>query len=163
LGFRNELSTYTRGTGILNHIFHSYILYKGTLSTLKTGLIISNIQGSATFYALEQLEERGILFIEPGQPVYNGQVIGENSKPQDLEVNPTKLKHLTNVRSTSKEEYVRLRTPRKFTIEEAISYVRDDMMIEVTPKSIRLRMQILDETARKMAAKRKKTATTLSL
>uniref|UniRef100_A0A0A9YRZ1 TypA/BipA C-terminal domain-containing protein n=1 Tax=Lygus hesperus TaxID=30085 RepID=A0A0A9YRZ1_LYGHE len=109
--------------------------------------------GVCTAYALEACESRGALFVEPGTLVYRGMVIGENARADDMELNPVKAKALTNIRAAGKDERVRLSPPRKFTIEELISYVRDDEIIEITPKSVRLRKRILDSTARKTAAK----------
>ena len=112
-------------------------------------------QGEAVAYALNMLEERGILFISPGEKLYEGMVIGENAKPQDLEVNPLKSKQLTNIRTTSKDEAVRLTPPIKMTLEKALAYIEDDELVEVTPKSIRLRKKFLDANDRKRAEKAK--------
>src|SRR5690606_1499420 len=110
--------------------------------------------GEAVPYALNALEERGILFISPGEKLYEGMIIGENAKPQDLEVNPLKSKQLTNLRSTGKDDAVRLTPPRRMTLEQAIAYIQDDELVEVTPKSIRLRKRYLDPNERKKAARK---------
>jgi len=131
--------TDTRGTAVYNHIFHSYVPHQGSLEGYRRGALVSMADGVATAYALQMLEARGTLFIEPGTKVYCGMVIGENSREENIDVNPAKLKHLSNVRSVSKEEAIRLSPPRVMPLEEAITYVRADECLEVTPVNLRLR------------------------
>lgn len=154
LGFRSELISATRGTGVLNHIFLEYVPFQGELDYGRKGVIVSCAAGSATGYALKSIESRGVLFIEPGTDVYEGMVIGESSREDDVDVNPVKAKHLTNVRSVIKEEFFRLSTPRKITLEEAITYILNDELLEVTPQSIRIRKKILNSDMRMKASKR---------
>jgi GTP-binding protein len=153
IGYHGEFLSDTRGTGIMYSLFDRYGPYKGPISGRQNGVLISMEQGEAVPYALNALEERGVLFISPGEKLYEGMVIGENAKPQDLEVNPLKSKQLTNFRSTGKDEAVRLTPPRKMTLEQAIAYIQDDELVEVTPKSIRLRKRYLDPHERKKASR----------
>eukprot|EP01117_Protostelium_nocturnum_P013021 TRINITY_DN4830_c0_g1_i2.p1 TRINITY_DN4830_c0_g1~~TRINITY_DN4830_c0_g1_i2.p1 ORF type:complete len:173 (-),score=54.79 TRINITY_DN4830_c0_g1_i2:82-600(-) len=139
LGFRAEIMQETRGSAIFNHIFHSYAPHKGAQMGVKKGALISSAAGTATGYALESLEQRGVLFIKPGMKIYPGMVIGENSKTDNLEVNPCKQKALSNVRSVNKEEQVRLTPPRLLTLEECMASIRSNEALEVTPLSFRLR------------------------
>src|SRR3546814_386596 len=126
-----------------NRLFEKYGPYKGSIEGRKNGGPISNGAGEAVAYALGPLEERGILFVSPGEALYEGMIIGENAKPDDLEVNPMKSKQLTNFRSTGKDDAIRLTPPRRMTLEQAIAYIDDDEMVEVTPANIRLRKAIL--------------------
>ncbi|MEQ8371258.1 MAG: translational GTPase TypA [Alphaproteobacteria bacterium] len=151
IGYAGEFLTDTRGTGVLNRQFHGYQLYRGPIPGRRNGTLIANGDGNAVAYALWNLEERGILFIHPGDKVYQGMVIGENSRGNDLDVNPLKGKQLTNMRTTSKDEAVKLTPPRTMTLEQAIAYVGDDELVEVTPKSIRLRKRALLPHLRKRA------------
>jgi GTP-binding protein len=153
IGYHGEFLSDTRGTGVMNRLFDRYGPYKGPISGRQNGVLISMEQGEAVPYALNALEERGVLFIGPGEKLYEGMVIGENAKPQDLEVNPLKSKQLTNFRSTGKDEAVRLTPPRRMTLEQAIAYIQDDELVEVTPKSIRLRKRYLDPHERKKASR----------
>ncbi len=153
IGYRNEFLTDTRGTGTMNRSFHGYGPYKGDIGGRRNGVLISTDQGRAVAYALWYIEERGVLFISPGDDVYMGMVIGENSRPNDLEVNPLKEKKLTNVRASGKDDAIRLTPPRSMNLEEAISYIERDELIEVTPKSVRLRKIHLDPNQRKRAEK----------
>ncbi|HSQ94696.1 MAG TPA: translational GTPase TypA [Croceibacterium sp.] len=153
IGYHGEFLSDTRGTGIMNRLFDRYGPYKGPIQGRQNGVLISMEQGEAVPYALNMLEERGTLFIAPGEKLYEGMVIGENAKPQDLEVNPLKSKQLTNFRSTGKDEAVRLTPPRRMTLEQAIAYIQDDELVEVTPKSIRLRKRYLDPHERKKASR----------
>nr|WP_166178706.1 translational GTPase TypA [Altererythrobacter segetis] len=153
IGYHGEFLSDTRGTGIMNRLFDRYGPYKGPIQGRQNGVLISMEQGEAVPYALNMLEERGVLFIAPGEKLYEGMVIGENAKPQDLEVNPLKSKQLTNFRSTGKDEAVRLTPPRRMTLEQAIAYIQDDELVEVTPKSIRLRKRYLDPHERKKASR----------
>ena len=155
IGYHGEFLTDTRGTGIMHRIFHSYGPYKGPIQGRRNGVLISNGTGKAVPYALWNLEERGEIFIEPGDPVYEGMVIGEHARGNDLEVNPMKAKQLTNMRASGKDEAVRLTPPRLMSLEQALAYIADDELVEVTPKSIRLRKRLLDPHARKKESRLK--------
>jgi GTP-binding protein len=158
IGYHGEFLSDTRGTGIMNRLFEKYGPYKGKIEGRKNGVLISNGAGEAVAYALGPLEERGILFVGVGEPLYEGMIIGENAKVEDLEVNPMKSKQLTNFRSTGKDDAIRLTPPKVMTLEQAIAYIDDDEMVEVTPKSIRLRKAILDPNERKKAGRKKEAA-----
>ena len=155
IGYHGEFLSDTRGTGIMNRLFERYGPYKGPIQGRQNGVLISMERGKAVGYALNALEERGVLFISPGDDLYEGMVIGENAKPQDLEVNPLKSKQLTNFRASGpKDEALRLTPPRRMSLEQAIAYIQDDELVEVTPKSIRLRKRYLDPHERKKASRR---------
>lgn len=154
IGYQSEFLTDTRGTGIMNRLFHSYAPYKGAVEGRRMGVLISNGDGAAVAYALWNLEERGVMFIEPGFQLYRGMIIGEHNRDNDLEVNPLKSKQLTNMRASGKDEAIRLTPPRRLTLEQAISYIEEDELVEVTPKSIRIRKQFLDPNDRKRAEKK---------
>jgi GTP-binding protein len=156
IGYHGEFLSDTRGTGIMNRLFDKYGPHKGKIEGRKNGVLISNGAGEAVAYALGPLEERGVLFVGSGEPLYEGMIIGENAKPDDLEVNPMKSKQLTNFRSTGKDDAIRLTPPRVMTLEQAIAYIDDDEMVEVTPKSVRLRKALLDPNERKKAGRSKK-------
>ncbi|MCB2059562.1 MAG: translational GTPase TypA, partial [Novosphingobium sp.] len=158
VGYHGEFLSDTRGTGIMNRLFEKYGPYKGAIEGRINGVLISNCAGEAVAYALNSLEERGVLFIKPQDKVYEGMVIGENAKPEDLEVNPLKSKQLTNFRSSGKDDAIRLTPPRLMSLEQAIAYIDDDEMVEVTPQSIRLRKAILCPHERKKASRRKEAA-----
>jgi GTP-binding protein len=159
IGYHGEFLSDTRGTGIMNRVFERYGPYKGPIEGRKNGVLISNGAGEANAYALNALEERGVLMVAPGDPLYEGQIVGENAKPDDLEVNPMKAKQLTNFRASGgKDDAIRLTPPRKLTLEQAIAYIDDDEMVEVTPKSIRLRKRHLDPHERKRASRQKEAA-----
>jgi len=145
IGYGSEFTADTRGSGILNHIFLNYVSHLGPIQKLLKGALISMETGKTTAYALEALEPRGTLFVHPGAEVYPGMVIGEHSREDDLHVNPVKAKALTNIRAASKDDKIRLSPPHIMTLENAIAYVRDDEMIEVTPACIRLRKQNLNQ------------------
>ena len=155
IGYHGEFLSDTRGTGIMNRLFEKYGPHKGNIEGRKNGVLISNGAGEAVAYALGPLEERGILFVSPGEPLYEGMIIGENAKPDDLEVNPMKSKQLTNFRSTGKDDAIRLTPPKRMTLEQAIAYIDEDEMVEVTPKSIRIRKRHLDPNERKRANRAK--------
>ena len=155
IGYHGEFLSDTRGTGIMNRLFDSYGPHKGKIEGRKNGVLISNGSGEANAYALGPLEERGVLFVGVGEPLYEGMIIGENAKPDDLEVNPMKSKQLTNFRVSGKDDAIRLTPPRTMTLEQAIAYIDDDEMVEVTPKNIRLRKAILDPNERKKAGRKK--------
>ncbi len=154
IGYHGEFLSDTRGTGIMNRLFEKYGPYKGPIEGRQNGVLISNATGEAVGYALNSLEERGILFVSPQEKLYEGMIIGENAKPDDLEVNPMKSKQLTNFRSTGKDDAIRLTPPTKMTLEQAIAYIDDDEMVEVTPQSIRLRKALLDPHERKKAKRK---------
>lgn len=153
IGYHGEFLTDTRGTGVMNRVFQEYGPYRGEVEGRRNGVLVANGTGEAVPYALWYLEERGVLFIAPGAKVYEGMVIGENSRSDDLIVNPLKAKQLTNIRTTSKDEAVRLTPPRPLTLEQAIAYIEDDELVEVTPESIRLRKRYLDPNERKKHAR----------
>jgi GTP-binding protein len=154
IGYHGEFLSDTRGTGIMNRLFEKYGPYKGPISGRQNGVLISMETGPAVAYSLNMLEERGVLFISPGDQLYEGMVIGENAKPQDLEVNPLKSKQLTNFRASGKDEGIRLTPPRRMTLEQAIAYIQDDELVEVTPKVIRIRKRFLDPHERKRASRK---------
>jgi GTP-binding protein len=151
IGYQGELMTDTRGTAIMNRLFHSYAPYEGEIAGRRNGVLISNDSGEAVAYALWNLEDRGPMMIEPGWKVYQGMIVGEHTRENDLEVNVLKGKKLTNIRSTSKDEAVRLTPPIRMTLERSLAWVQDDELVEVTPKSIRLRKAVLDPNDRKKA------------
>jgi GTP-binding protein len=153
IGYQSEFMTDTRGTGLMNRLFHGYAPYKGAIASRHTGVLISNGDGTAVAYALWNLEDRGPMMIDPGVPVYQGMIIGEHTRGNDLEVNVLKGKQLTNIRAAGKDEAVRLTNPIVMTLEKAMSYIADDELLEVTPKSIRLRKRHLDPNERKRASK----------
>lgn len=155
IGYQGEFLTDTRGTGIMSRLFHSYASYKGPIGGRRNGVLISTATGQAVAYALWNLEDRGMMFITPGTAVYEGMIIGEHTRDNDLEVNVLKAKQLTNFRTTSKDEAVRLTPPRIMTLEQAIAYIEDDELVEVTPQSIRIRKALLDPNARKRADREK--------
>ena len=159
IGYHGEFLSDTRGTGIMNRLFEKYGPHKGKIEGRKNGVLISNGTGEANNYALGPLEERGILFVGHGEALYEGMIVGENAKPDDLEVNPMKTKALTNFRASGgKDDQVRLTPPKRATLEQAIAYIDDDELVEVTPKSIRLRKRHLDPNERKRASRAKITA-----
>ncbi|MCA3577201.1 MAG: translational GTPase TypA [Bradyrhizobium sp.] len=155
IGYQGELLTDTRGTAIMNRLFHDYMPYKGEIGGRRNGVLISNDQGEAVAYAMFKLEDRGPMMIEPGWKVYKGMIVGEHTRDNDLEINVLKGKQLTNIRTTSKDEAVRLTPPIRMTLEKALAYIEDDELVEVTPKSIRLRKKHLDPNDRKRAEKAK--------
>ena len=154
IGYLSEFTTDTRGTGIMNRVFAEYGEYRGDIDAYRPGVLVSMENGAAAAYALNNLEARGTLFIGPQTQVYNGMIIGEHTKENDLEVNPVKGKELTNMRTTLADEKIFLAPPQRMSLEEALSYIQDDELVEVTPKEIRLRKKDLDPIARK---KNKKT------
>jgi GTP-binding protein len=158
IGYIGEFLTDTRGTGVLNRLFHSFQPWRGPIAQRHTGVLVSSDQGQAVAYALWNLEDRGPMFIGPGEKVYSGMIIGEHTRGHDLEVNPLKGKKLTNIRTTSKDEAVSLTPPIRMTLEKAIAYIADDERVEVTPKSIRLRKRHLDPHERKRALRQKEVA-----
>ena len=151
IGYNSELMSDTRGTAIMNRLFHAYKPYAGKIAMRHTGVLISKEQGNAVAFALWNLEDRGPMFISPGDKVYPGMIIGEHSRGQDLEVNVLKGKKLTNMRASGKDDAVQLTTPIQLTLEKALSYISDEEVVEITPESIRLRKTILDSNERKRA------------
>ena len=143
IGFRTEFLTETRGTGLMHHVFEAYEPWHGDLRTRPTGSLVADRAGVATAYAIWNLQERGEIFIEPGAPVYEGMIIGENARAADMDVNITKEKKQTNMRASSADEAVRLIPPRRLGLEQAIEWINDDELVEVTPHNIRLRKRIL--------------------
>lgn len=153
IGFRSELLTSTKGNGIMNHIFHGYVPYKGDMSGRSHGSLVAFEQGETTGYGIFSLQDRGTMFISPGQQVYEGMIVGENSRDIDMDINPCKKKNVTNMRTSASDEAIRLTPPRILSLEQALEYINDDELVEVTPENIRLRKAILDRTARGRAAK----------
>jgi GTP-binding protein len=156
IGFRTEFLTETRGTGILHHVFEAWEPWHGELRTRPTGSLVADRRGQATAYAIQALQERGSLFVAPGDELYEGMIVGENSRENDLDVNASKPKKLTNVRAASADELVRLIPPRVLSLEQALEFIRDDEAIEVTPASIRLRKAELSASKRQTIASRAK-------
>jgi GTP-binding protein len=154
IGYHGELLTDTRGTGLMYRLFHGYAPHSGEMPARRTGVLISNAEGNAVAYALWNLEDRGPMFIEPGTKVYRGMIVGEHTRGNDLEINVLKGKKLTNMRASGKDDAVLLTPPIKLTLERAIAFIDDDEMVEVTPKSIRLRKAILDPHERKKSERR---------
>jgi GTP-binding protein len=151
IGYQGELLTDTRGTAVMNRLFHSYGPYRGEIVGRRNGVLISNDQGEAVAYAMWNLEDRGPMMIEPGWKVYRGMIVGEHTRGNDLEINVLKGKKLTNIRTHSKDEAVRLTPPIQMTLEKALAYITDDELVEVTPRAIRLRKKLLDPNDRKRA------------
>jgi GTP-binding protein len=149
IGYHGEFLTDTRGTGVMNRMFHGYAPHKGAVAGRTNGVLVSNSTGEAVAYGLWYLEERGKLFVVPGTKVYEGMIVGQHAKDNDLIVNPNRAKQLTNIRTTSKDEAVRLTPIVPMTLEQAIAYIEDDELVEVTPLSIRLRKRTLDPNERK--------------
>jgi len=155
IGFRTEFLTETRGTGLLHHVFEGYEPWHGELRTRPTGSLVADRPGPTTGFALQNLQERGTMFLPPGTEVYEGMVVGENSRPEDMDVNATKEKKLTNMRSSTSDELVRLVPHRPLTLEQALEFCREDECVEVTPASVRIRKVILDQASRRRAANRR--------
>jgi GTP-binding protein len=153
IGYQGELLSDTRGTAVMNRLFHEYAPHKGVIQGRHTGVLISNAGGEAVAFALWNLEDRGPMMIDPGVKVYEGMIIGEHTRGNDLEVNVLKGKKLTNVRASGADEAVRLTPPIRMTLERALAYIQDDELVEVTPQSIRLRKRHLDPNERKRMAK----------
>ena len=153
IGFRAQFLTATKGNGIMNHVFHGYAPYKGDIPGRTRGALVAFEDGETTPYGLNSVQDRGTLFLGANVPVYTGQVIGENARENDMDVNPNKKKYVTNMRSSSSDEAVRLTPPRIFSLEQALEWINDDELVEVTPENIRMRKAILDRSARAKAAK----------
>jgi GTP-binding protein len=148
IGLRTEFLTETRGTGLLHHVFDGYEPWQGEMRSRPTGSLVADRRGVTTTYALLALQERGSLFVGPGVPVYEGMIIGENARAEDMDVNPTRERKVTNVRSSTAEELVRLIPPRVLSLEQALEFIREDECVEVTPGSVRLRKAVLDQSVR---------------
>ena len=157
IGFRTELMTETRGTALLHHVFERYEPWAGSIRARTRGSLVADRRGPTTGYSLMSLQERGQLFLGPGVEVYEGMVVGENARADDMDVNPTKEKKLTNVRSSTADAFEKLIPPRPLSLEQALEFIADDECVEVTPRSVRLRKVVLDQTERGRAAKRAKT------
>jgi GTP-binding protein len=155
IGYQSELLTDTRGTAVMNRLFHAYGPHRGPIAGRSNGVLLSTDTGEAVAYALWNLEDRGPMMIEPGWKVYRGMIVGEHTRGNDLEVNVLKGKKLTNIRTHSKDEAVRLTPPIQMTLERAMSYIQDDELVEITPKSIRLRKKTLDPNDRKREERQK--------
>ena len=153
IGYHGEFMTDTRGTGVMYRLFHEYGPYRGPITGRRSGVLVSTGAGVAVPYALWMLEDRGPMFIKPGTKVYQGMIIGEHTRSNDLDVNPLRTKQLTNMRASGKDEAVHLTTPRSLSLEQAIAYIEDNELVEVTPKSIRLRKRLLLPHERKREAK----------
>jgi GTP-binding protein len=158
IGYHGEFLTDTRGTGVLNRTFRGFEPWKGPIQQRHTGVLVSTEQGAAVAYALWYLQERGPLFVGPGETVYPGMIVGEHTRDNDLEVNPLREKKLTNIRAAGKDDNVLLTPPVRMTLEKAIAYIAEDELVEVTPKAIRLRKRLLDPHARRRAARQKEVA-----
>jgi GTP-binding protein len=154
IGFRTEFLTETRGTGILHHVFDRWEPWAGELRTRQTGSLVADRRGQTASYSLFSLQDRGALFVGSGEEVYEGMIVGENARSDDLDVNPTKAKQQTNVRAASADILVRLAPPTRLTLEGSLEFLRDDECVEITPESVRLRKLILDKVQRLKAAKR---------
>jgi GTP-binding protein TypA/BipA len=158
IGFRTEFLTETRGTGMLHHVFDGWEPWAGEMRLRPTGALVADRRGTTASFALFNLQERGMLFVEPGEDVYEGMIVGENSRAEDLDVNATKEKHLTNMRSSTGDVLVRLVPPRKLSLDQALEFLREDECLEVTPHAVRLRKTQLEATARVKAARRARAA-----
>jgi GTP-binding protein len=155
IGFRTEFLTETRGTGVLHHVLEGYEPWQGEMRARPTGSLVADRTGEATSYAMFSLQERGSLMVAPGTEVYEGMIVGENSRPDDMDVNITKEKKLTNMRSSTAEELERLVPPRVLNLEQALEFCAEDECVEVTPATVRIRKVILDQTERAKSRNRK--------
>jgi GTP-binding protein len=153
IGFQAEFLTLTRGTGVMSHVFDDYAPMKPEIPERRNGVLVSAENGEAVAYALWKLQERGRMFVSPGDPLYEGIIIGIHSRDNDLVVNPIKGKQLTNIRASGTDEAVRLVPPIQITLESAIEFIADDELVEITPKSIRIRKRFLSEHDRKRASR----------
>jgi GTP-binding protein len=151
IGFQGEFMTMTRGTGVMSHVFDEYAPLKPEIGERRNGVLVSQDDGVAVAYALWKLQERGRMFVSPGEPVYEGMIVGIHSRDNDLVVNPIKTKQLTNIRASGKDEAIDLVTPIQLTLEYAVEFIGDDELVEITPKSIRLRKRFLKEHERRRA------------
>jgi predicted membrane GTPase involved in stress response len=154
IGFRTEFMTETRGTGQLHHVFDGYEPWHGELRTRPSGSLVADRRGPTTNFALLNLQERGVMFVGPGEEVYEGMIVGENARADDMDVNPTKEKQLTNMRKANAEELVRLIPRTLLSLEQALEFIREDECVEVTPKNVRLRKVLLGANERVRASRR---------
>ena len=154
IGFRSQLLTETRGTGIMNHLFAGWEPWHGPIPSRPTGALVADRTGTATAYAIANLQERGEMFLQPATPVYEGMIVGENSRPSDMDVNITREKKQTNMRASSADEAIRLIPPRLLSLEQAIEFINDDELVEITPKHIRVRKKGLTPNSRPKSAER---------
>ena len=152
IGFRTEFLSDTKGTGIMNHLFDGYDAWTGEIPYRSTGSLVADRPGRATAYAIEHLQPRGTIFVEPGQEVYEGMIVGENARSDDLDVNITKEKKLTNMRAAAADQTVRLIPPRSMSLEQTLEFIREDEMVEATPKALRLRKKVLQAARRNAKA-----------
>src|SRR3712207_2849566 len=153
IGFRTEFLTETRGTGLLHHVFERWEPWAGDMRLRPTGSLVADRRGKIASFALFNLQERGTLFVEPGEECYEGMIVGENARAEDLDVNATKEKHLTNMRSSTSDVLVRLVPPRRLSLDQALEFVREDECVEVTPSAVRLRKVALDAVGRTKLAR----------
>jgi GTP-binding protein TypA/BipA len=159
IGFRTEFLTETRGTGIAHHVFESYEPWAGEIRSRASGSLVADRSGAATAYAMTNLQERGVMFVEPTTEVYEGMIVGENSRADDMDVNITKEKQQTNVRSSTSDNFEKLVPPRKLSLEQCLEFCREDECVEVTPYTVRIRKVVLDQNERaKTAARARKSA-----
>jgi GTP-binding protein len=148
IGFRSQFLTDTRGTGLLNHLFDGYEAWQGDIPHRVTGALVADRPGKVTGYAIEHVQDRGEMFVEPGQRVYEGMIVGENSREEDIDVNIVKEKKLTNMRASTSEEGIHLLPVHRMSLEQALEWIRDDELLEVTPQSLRLRKRVLASNIR---------------
>jgi len=156
IGLRTRMLTATQGMAIMHHNFHEYALSRGDIASRQNGVLISMANGKANEYALNTVQERGTLFVNHNDEVYEGQIIGENARDTDMVVNPTTAKKLTNMRTTGSDENILIRTPRSMSLEQALEYIEDDEIVEVTPGAVRIRKDVLQENARKKVSRSSK-------
>jgi GTP-binding protein len=156
IGFRTEFLTATRGTGQLHHVLEGYEPWHGELRTRPSGSLVADRRGASTSFALFNLQERGSLFIGPGVEVYEGMIVGEHARAEDLDVNPAKERKLTNIRQSTAEELVRLVPPRPMPLDQALEFIREDEVVEVTPSAVRLRKAVLSGTERVKRSRRER-------
>jgi GTP-binding protein len=154
IGFETDLVNQTRGLGVMSHLFHGYGPDRGEIAARKNGSLVSMENGEAMSYALNMIQERGRLMVEPGDKIYAGMIVGENARDNDIPVNPCKAKKLTNMRSQGDGKGIQLNPPLKMSLERALEYIGPDEYVEATPKNLRLRKKILNEVQRKRAAQR---------
>src|SRR5204863_5009774 len=154
IGLRTRMLTATQGEAIMHHNFHEYAAARGSVPGRPNGVMVSMASGTVNAFALNNLQERGVMFVSPQDPVYEGQIVAENSRDNDMVVNPTTTKQLTNMRTTSSDENIILKPARKMTLEQALEYIEEDELVETTPQSIRLRKEMLNETQRKRASRK---------
>src|SRR5204863_4752361 len=155
IGLRTRMLTATQGEAIMHHNFHEYAAARGNIPSRANGVMVSMTGGTVNAFALNNLQERGVMFVSPQDPVYEGQIVAENARDNDMTVNPTTAKQLTNMRTTSSDENIILKPARKMTLEQALEYIEEDELVEATPTSIRLRKALLTENERKRAGRAK--------